>query len=93
MEACLVLWVVLLVLLVLLEEAHQVWQLEGELVHAELELECRDRDELLLLSVVLWLVVAAILVGDDTGNHGEEGKKDDDLHWKVEWFGLMRHCC
>lgn len=67
----LVLWVMLLVFLVALEDAHQVWQLEGEFVHAELELECWERDEFLLLGVVLWLVSAAVLVGDDTGNHGE----------------------
>lgn len=67
------LWVV--VLLLLLEEGHQVWQLEGELVNSELELERWDGDELLLLG----FVVLAVL-GHHAGDHGEEGQDDDDLH-------------
>lgn len=70
------LWVV--VLLLFLEESHQVWQLEGELVNSELELESRKGDELLLLL----LVVLAVL-GKHAGEHGEESQDDDDLHKSI----------
>lgn len=69
-----VLWLVV-VLLVGLEEAHQVWQLEGELVHAELQLERWQLDELLLLV----LVVLAVLVGHHAGDQSEDSEDDDDL--------------
>lgn len=62
-------------LLVLLEDAHQIRQLDVQLVEAELELERRDLDELLLLG----LVVLAVLVGQHAGGQGQEGEDDDDL--------------
>lgn len=70
------LWVV--VLLVSLEESLQVWQTEGELVNSQLELESWNGDEFLLLCLVVLLVVA-VFVGHNAGNHGEEGEDDDDL--------------
>lgn len=57
------------------EESHQVWQLEGELVEVELELERWQRDELPLL----WLLVVVSVLGHDAGNHGEQGNQDNDL--------------
>lgn len=60
-----------------LEESSEVGQLEHELVGAELELESRQGDESLLLGLVVWLV--AVVVGQGTGDHSEEGKEDDDL--------------
>lgn len=58
--SCLVVavWWLVVVLLVGLEERHQVRELEHEFVVAELELESWDLDELLLLSLVV-----AVLVG------------------------------
>lgn len=71
-----VLWVV--VLLVGLEKTVQVWQLEHELVHVDLELERGQRDELLLLNLVVWLV-GLVLVCHHSGNHGEQNDGDDEL--------------
>lgn len=68
----------MLLLVVSLEESHQVWELEGELVQVELELQGWHLDELLLL----WLLVVAVL-GNHAGNHGKEGKEDDDL-WYIQ---------
>lgn len=77
------LWVV--VLLVLLEDGHQVWQFDVQLVQAELELQGWNLDELLLLSLVVLLVT--ILVGNNADNHGEESKEDDDLDWvESRWW-------
>lgn len=61
--------------MVALEEHTQVWQLECELVHVELQLERWQRDEFLLLSVVLLLV----LVCQNNGNHGEQNDGNNDL--------------
>lgn len=60
--------------MVCLEERHQVWQLEHELVLAELELEGWDLDELFLFGLVV-----AVLVGQNASDHGEEGNDKDDL--------------
>lgn len=70
-----------MVLLVSLEESHQVWQLEGELVHSKLELERRQLDESLLFGVVLLLVV----LGQHAGDHGEKGQDEDDLRARFVW--------
>lgn len=66
------------VLLVRLEQGHQVWQLEGELVGAELQLERRKRDEALLFGVVL-LLVAVVVLGEGAGDHGAQSEQDKEL--------------
>lgn len=73
-------------LLVGLEEAHQVRQLQGELVEAELELERWQLDEFLLLALVV-----AVLVGQHAGDQSEESKDDDDLlvHFVCVWTCLL----
>lgn len=68
-------WVAgVVVLLVSLEDGAQVWQLDVQLVHAELQLQGWDLEKLLLL-----LLVVSVLVGQDAGEDGEQGDEDKDL--------------